>query len=311
MSDYGFYATNDSGFVQVDSQYDNVAVIAEGSVQASAWTGYAPELGMYWGRDVYPFPQVIATAVTVPATVPDDYLVFAKVNEASSYYENYYSELEGPINRGFCMTHAPSLVRASGYNTTTQLWASDSHRFYFFAPHIAEGSLYQVYPHNYFVVDYKICIRSRDMPNTTSSGMGIKVFKANGEESYSSKNKNFRMTHTVDSRNVKATATSSNQLGSGVGWDLQSVNIGTTEFHETYALMNGKHPCHIQPYYAPGTYGNTYSSTGSSMTWSFGTFFYPGLGLCLSGPLAAMWGPYLNVTSTRTHQVADIYGKFT
>ena len=310
MSNYGFVAINDSGHSQIDGTYDNVAVISEGTVQASAWTGYAPELGYYNGTFTYPAPAVISTAVTVPSSVPDDYLVFAKVSEFSSYYENYYAELSGPINRGFCMTHAPSLVRASGYQTNFQLWEQDSHTFYFFAPHIAEPSTYQVYPHNYFSIDYKICIRSRDMPATDAEGYGIKVFKTNGEESYSSKNENFRMTHSIDSRNVKATANSYNTFG-GVGWDLSQVNIGTTEFHETYALMNGKHPCHIEPYYAPGTYGNIYSSTGSSMTWSFGTYFYPGLGLCISGPLAAMWGPYLNVSSTRTHQVVDIYGKFT
>jgi len=43
-----------------------------------------------------------------------------------------------------------------------------------------------------FSVDYKICVRSRDMPASSNNGYGLKVYKSNGEEAYSSSNENFK-----------------------------------------------------------------------------------------------------------------------
>lgn len=329
MSDYGFYAKNDSGFVQVDSEYDNVAVVLEGSTIVNYWTGYAPELGYFYGQFTYPGPSVNRTRPTqeapngqgfalgvntVPTSVPDDYLIFAKPADTSFNVQDYYgstdASLDIDITRRLCMTHSPSLVRASGFRTNYGLWVTDKRRFYLFSEWKQDYRV-QVMPWEPFIADYKICIRSRDMPNTTSSGMGIKVFKSNGEESYSSKNKNFRMSHSIDGRDAKAPATVGNTYGN-VGWDIQNVVIDEDDFKNTYALMNGRHPCHIEPYYYPQN-SNVFGvpTVGSSMTWSYAVSWVTILNTIQEGPMPVMWGPYFAQTPNRTHQVTGIFGKFT
>jgi hypothetical protein len=322
MSNYGFFAKNDSGFVQVDGTYDNVAVVLEGTIMANYWTGYAPELGYFYGQTFYPQPSINRAGVStfaalqevvVPQSIPDDYLVFARPSPETTNLGMYYPDVAGSdqifVDRHFCMTHAPSMIRQYGYTTNTEFWNADSHKFYFFAPLVMDYLYIVAQPQRIFTVDYKVCIRSRDMAATPAEGYGIKVFKNNGEESYSSKNKNFRMTHTIDQRDIAAPATPENTFG-GVGFDAQGVAIPADDFDNTYALMNGRHPCHIQNYYAPTTIGSILT-VGSSVTWSYGPKFYKTLNVIVEGPFETMWGPYFTNVPFRSHLLTGIFGKFT
>ena len=72
--------------------------------------------------------------------------------------------------------------------------SSESGAYVFFL-YVVSGGFYIMTPMNSnstVSVDYKICVRSRDMPSSPNVGYGLKVYKNNGEEAYSSNNENFK-----------------------------------------------------------------------------------------------------------------------
>tara|TARA_R110002153_G_scaffold105017_2_gene243220 strand:+ start:459 stop:1139 length:681 start_codon:yes stop_codon:yes gene_type:complete len=165
---YGLSVVSESGFTQIDSTYDNVAVYASGTMNSS-----------YYGGTV--------TTTAIPANTPVDYLIFCKP------------------------------TTESGTHRLTLATYTDGSGF----------SFYNQYGQNTVIsVDWVIAIRSRDMPANNSPDYGLEVYKANGEESFSSNNANFRCLQ-VSFDNI----TSSTQ--SGATFSLGSMaNI--------YSLMSGK-----------------------------------------------------------------------
>ena len=89
--------------------------------------------------------------------------------------------------------------------------------FAFFAPWQASDN---------FNVDYFIGVRSRDMPTNTSPDHGLNVYKANGEQAYSSNNSNLRVSAvSFDDLSSTSTTPASFTVGSMSG---------------IYTLMSGK-----------------------------------------------------------------------
>lgn len=168
---YGIFVSNQSGFTQIDGNYDNISAYATGTVNRS-YIGSSPS-------------QNQINKVYFPANTPSDYLVFAK----------------------------PSA------QTTTRQIALEvySDGFAFFAPWQASSN---------FSIDYFIGVRSRDMPSASSSGYGLEVFKTNGEQAFSSNNKNFRVSN-VSFDNLSSTAYSPN-------------SFTVSSMSGVYTLMSGK-----------------------------------------------------------------------
>jgi hypothetical protein len=89
--------------------------------------------------------------------------------------------------------------------------------FAFFAPWQASDN---------FNIDYFIGVRSRDMPTNTSPDHGLNVYKANGEQAYSSNNSNLRVSAvSFDDLSSTSTTPASFTVGSMSG---------------IYTLMSGK-----------------------------------------------------------------------
>lgn len=70
--------------------------------------------------------------------------------------------------------------------------------------------------------DWKICVRSHDMPSSPDTGYGLKVYKSNGDEAFSSNNENFKCESVTFASTSSSGASYSPSTMSGV-----------------YALMNG------------------------------------------------------------------------
>ena len=263
---FGFRCVSESGFTQVDDEYDNLAVLMTGTVEVSRWVGHNEH-----ARFKYDNPVVL------PNSVPDDYVCFARV--APAYRDHGYAF------KHFLMNFSPSALSVySGVPT------ADRRKFWLIGGVFSDHSLAEEMR---FHIEYKICVRSRDMPASPNTGYGLKVFKANGEESYSSNNENFRL--------IAANPTfepHSHFFDNNREWVFNQADM-----EEMYMIMNGK-----QIIYGISTdslfsvwlgYGVAFNyDTNTVSTGGIHTAFAPG------------WHPF-GGRGGRNTIVIDILGKFT
>jgi hypothetical protein len=104
---------------------------------------------------------------------------------------SYYSSLGNVANRVNWPTNLPSTwalfakpsleTESGGFNT---YWLqTDANGFYITTP------LGSNFTRSF---DWKICLRSFEMPSSPNTGYGLKVYKSNGDEAFSSNNENFK-----------------------------------------------------------------------------------------------------------------------
>lgn len=258
---YGFRCVSESGFTQVDDEYDNLAVLMTGTVEVSRWTGHNEH-----SRFRYDNPVVI------PDSVPDDYVTFARI--APAYRDH------GEPFKHFLMNFSPGPYQGD----------VDKRKFWFVGGVFSSVDLAESMR---FHIEYKICVRSRDMPNSPNTGYGLKVFKANGEESYSSNNENFRLVASSPSFAAHEHFFENNRT-----W-----NFSEDEMNEMYMIMNGKQL----------VYGISTDSLFSVWVGYGVAFQYTDNFIQTGGVHAAFgrgWWPY-GGRGGRNTIVIDILGKFT
>lgn len=131
------------------------------------------------------------TAIAFPSNTPSDYVMFAKPSTESGTQEIYFSEYTA-------VTTYPSFVFGQDSQATSNL-----------------------------SVDWVIAIRSAEMPNNTSPGYGLEVYKSNGtDQAFSSNNGNFRCQQVAFDNITSATST-------GTVFSLSSMT-------GVYSIMSGK-----------------------------------------------------------------------
>lgn len=163
------------------------------------------------------------------------------VNNASGFtqidgtYDNISSVSSGTIARSYATTSGSQILnkvtfpsgtpadylifaKPSAQTTLRQITlAVYSDGFAFFAPWQASGN---------FNIDYFIGVRSEDMPANNSPDHGLEVYKANGDQAYSSNNPNF-----------KVSAVSFDSLGA---FSDTPASFSVSSMTGVYTLMSGK-----------------------------------------------------------------------
>jgi hypothetical protein len=180
----------------------------------------------------YGFLAVNSSGFTQIDGTYDNLAVFASGTGTTGYYSSLGSvinRINWPANMPstWALFVKPSLeTESGGYNT---YWlGADSNGFYIFTPY--ESGFTRSF-------DWKLAVRSFDMPASSSNGYGLKVYKSNGDEAFSSSNENFKCLF-VASDNTTA--------GSQAVYSPSSIS-------GCFRLMNGSGMVAYQPYpYAPG-----------------------------------------------------------
>ena len=117
----------------------------------------------------------------------DNLAVVASGTGTTSYYSslgNVTNRVNWPANlpSTWALFAKPSLeTESGGFNT---YWLqTDANGFYITTP------LNSNFTRSF---DWKICLRSFEMPSSPNNGYGLKVYKSNGDEAFSSTNENFK-----------------------------------------------------------------------------------------------------------------------
>ena len=143
---YGVQITNGSDFIQVDENYENLLVIASGTL-----------------NKVY-------STLTVPSTVPDDYLIFCRPNSPDSTKKYRLS--------------------ANTYKTGSTNYAK---------MYCAASPYFSAYAVD---VDWVICVKAQDLSVPTTN-YGLNVFNADSTLSFSS---DYPLLRVITSRHHETTA---------------------------------------------------------------------------------------------------------
>lgn len=149
----------------------------------------------------------------------DNISSFASGSVTRSYVNSSGSQT---LNKVLFPTNTPTdyliFAKPTAQTTTRQITlAVYSDGFAFFAPWQASSS---------FTVDYFIGVRSRDMPTNSSPDHGLNVYKANGEQAYSSNNSNLRVS-AVSFDDLTSTSTT-------------PTSFTVASMSGVYTLMSGK-----------------------------------------------------------------------